>query len=440
MLIIALAPIYVVWFLKLGLYLILPALYISTIYSSFSRRENRAPGISDQLRDIETSLNEPIRLLLKPIYVLINLTENLLEEVPATIFLSLALGFVAPLATIFYLKSRERSLLKDIALLGSLLIGYVWGILWLIRIGWLLSFLFLPFGASFSSYKRRTPQILIKEAIPMMIRPLFPYSKVVHGLIIVHSLILSYLWLKDPSIVNPDNAYHVLIAKMLAEKGFFLWDHIEFAPSGRPHLYPPLFHALVAILGKVLGGSPWTFVFANDLVSVGIYSLGLYVSWYVGRKLYHEMGGFMVFTITSGLLMPALSMAIGLPSTLVFIFTPLAALWFLEGKLLSSFIACTASFYSHTSGVVITPITLMLAGVLARKFRQALKILVLSLLVYSPWFLRMLMFLEWFKLPEADIPTKIEPALIVPAILGLVLVLRHPREHALQLGYLASLV
>ena len=170
-----------VWFLKLGLYLILPALYISTIYSSFYRRENRAPGISDQLRNLETSLNEPIRLLLKPIYVLINLTENLLEEVPATIFLSLALGFVAPLATIFYLKSRERSLLKDIALLGFLLIGYVWGVLWLIRIGWLLSFLFLPFGASFSSYKRRTPQILIKEALPMVIRPLFPYSKVVHG-------------------------------------------------------------------------------------------------------------------------------------------------------------------------------------------------------------------------------------------------------------------
>jgi len=228
--------------------------------------------------------------------------------------------------------------------------------------------------------------------------------------------------------------------KNVSGKGFFLWDHIEFAPSGRPYLYPPLFHALVAILGKVLGGSPWTFVFANDLVSVGIYSLGLYVSWYVGRKLYHEMGGFMVFTITSGLLMPALSMAIGLPSTLVFIFTPLTALWFLEGTLLSSFIACTASFYSHTSGVVITPITLMLAGVLTRKFRQALKVLVLSLLVYSPWLLRMLMFPEWFKLPEADIPTKIELALIVPAILGLVLVLRHPREHTLQLGYLASLV
>ena len=143
-----------------------------------------------------------------------------MEEVPATIFLSLALGFVAPLAMIFYLKSRERSLLKDIALLGFLLIGYVWGVLWLIRIGWLLSFLFLPFGASFSSYKRRTPQILIKEALLRVIRPLFPYSKVVHGLIIVHSLMLSYLWLKDPSIVNPDNAYHVLIAKMLAEKVF----------------------------------------------------------------------------------------------------------------------------------------------------------------------------------------------------------------------------
>ncbi len=440
LLIIALTPMYAFWLFKLGLYLVLPALYISVIYSSFVKRENRVPGISDQLRDIETSLNRPIRLLLKPIHVLINLTENLLEEIPSTIFLSLALGFVAPLATISYLRGRQRSLLRDFAFLGSLVIGYAWGILWLIRIGWLLSFLFLPFAASFSSYKRCTPQISMEKALPMLIKPPFPYAGAVHVLILVHSLLLSYLWLRDPSIVNPDNAYHVLISKMLAEKGFFMWDYVEFAPLGRPHLYPPLFHALVAILGKVLGGSPWAFVFANDLISVGIYSLGLYASWYVGRKLYHEIGGFIVFTITSGLLMPALSMAIGLPSTLVFIFTPLAALWFLEGKLLPSFIACTASFYSHTSGVVITPITFMLTGILAKKFRQALKLLSLSLLVYSPWLLRILIFLEWFKLPEADIPTKIEPALIVPAIVGLIIALRYPRKYALQLGYLASLI
>ncbi len=436
----ALIPVYVFWLFKLGIYLIFPALYISTVYSSFARRENRAIGMSERFREVGMDLNRLVRSTLKPVSIMVKLTEKLLEEIPSLIFLSLALGFVTPIATTFYLKNRKKSLLRDITFLGALTAGYAWGILWFIRIGWLLSFLFLPFAASFSSYKRRTPQILFKEVIPVVIRPSFPYSKVVHVLILIHSILLSYLWLRDSSIVNPDNAYHVLIAKTLAEKGFFLWDSIEFAPSGRPHLYPPLFHALVAILGKALGGDSWSFIFANDLVSVGIYSLGLYVSWYVGRKLYQEMGGFMVFTITSGLLMPALSMAIGLPSALVFIFTPLATIWFLEGRLLPSFISCVASFYSHTSGIVITPIALVLAGILAKKFSQSLKIIALSLLVYFPWLIRMLIFIEWFKIPEADIPAEIEFALLIPALFGLFLALRHPRKHALQLGYIASLL
>jgi len=430
----------VFWFLKIGLYLLLPAIYISAIYSSFARRDNKSPGLYEQLKDRESELIRPVKLFLKPMSRIIQITEKLLEGTSSTIFLSLALGFVAPLATLLYSKSRRKYLLKDIIFVGTLLLGYVWGVIWFIRIGWFLCLAFLPFAALYSSYKRRRLQIPVEIPIIVVTKQAFQYSNVVHVLILVHSILLSYIWLRDSTIVNPDNAYHVLIAKMLAQKGFFLWDYVEFAPAGRPHLYPPLFHAMVAILGKALGGSPWSFIIANDLVSVGIFSLGLYVSWYIGRKLYGEMGGFLVFTVTSGLLMPALSMAVGLPSALVFIFTPLAALWFLKGKLLPSFLACVASLYSHTSGIVITSITLGMSGFLTKKFRQALKILAISLLVYFPWLLRMLIFLEWFRFPGGDIPINVDYVLLVPAVPGLLLALKRPREHALQLGYLASLV
>jgi len=53
-----------------------------------------------------------------------------------------------------------------------------------------------------------------------------------------------------------DVAYHLSIAKqMLLAGGWFSWEAWEFAPVGRPHLYPPVLHFMLAgLLG--LGGSP----------------------------------------------------------------------------------------------------------------------------------------------------------------------------------------
>ncbi len=49
----------------------------------------------------------------------------------------------------------------------------------------------------------------------------------------------------DPS----DHFYHMAVAQKILERGTIpLWDDWEFAPMGRPHLYPPLLHLLIAFI------------------------------------------------------------------------------------------------------------------------------------------------------------------------------------------------
>ncbi|HOP09099.1 MAG TPA: hypothetical protein PLC12_02665, partial [Candidatus Methanofastidiosa archaeon] len=55
----------------------------------------------------------------------------------------------------------------------------------------------------------------------------------------------------SPNVI--DLWYHLAIARKILELGTIpLWDFWEFAPAGRPHLYPPLSHLLIALFS----GSP----------------------------------------------------------------------------------------------------------------------------------------------------------------------------------------
>lgn len=57
----------------------------------------------------------------------------------------------------------------------------------------------------------------------------------------------------SPSMV--DTWYHLALADQILQRGEVpLWDDWEFAPYGRPNLYPPVLHILLAGVGAVTGG------------------------------------------------------------------------------------------------------------------------------------------------------------------------------------------
>ncbi len=440
-------PIGVFWFLKVGWILGLPTLYCSILISSYTRREHGAAAEAE----VETGLR---RIMLLPFDYCLK-TASLVMDYPLSLVWSmLTFGFLWPASSLVLRRSRKPSLkVRMVSFLSfiGIVLGLPVGILWFLRVGWLLSLATLPVFSSISSiwrYRRSRPRVELERVEAPARRevelkleiPSYPCKTIFYLLFSLHILILTLVQMGTSGFLNPDNAYHVLIGKMIGERGYFLWDWVQFAPAGRPHLYPPLFHTIIAIVGRALGGSPWGYIYGNLVASLLILILGLYSAWYVGRKLYGEVGGLVLFILVSGIGLLTLSMAIGLPSALVFILAPLSALWMLEGKDFYSILSATASMYSHVSGLAIPTITLIVSGFLSGRLRKALKIVFLSLAAYAPWLIRLIIFREWFSVPEHDIHIEWNYYLTALTIPGVAISLRTPRRYPVQLGYLSSLI
>lgn len=440
-------PIGLFWFLKVGWILGLPALYCSILISSYTRRTY---GVTAEAGP-ETGLR---RITLLPFNYCLRATSLTMDYPLSAVWSMITFGFLWPASSLILQRTRKPGL-KGKIIVALSFIGIMLGIpvatIWFVRVGWLLSLITLPVFSLISAVRRyrrshppaeleRIESPIRREVEPRLEIPSFPCRTIFYLLFSVHTLIFALVLMGTSGFLNPDNAYHVLIGKMIGESGYFLWDRVQFAPAGRPHLYPPLFHTVIAIVGRALGGSPWGYIYGNLVASLLILIFGLYSAWYVGCKLYGEVGGLVLFTFVSGIGMLTLSMAIGLPSALVFILAPLSSLWMLEGREYYSILSTVASMYSHVSGIGIPTITLIVSGILSGRLRKALKIVLLSLAAYSPWLIRLVIFREWFSVPEHDVHLEWNYYLLALTIPGIIISLRNPRRYPVQLGYLSSMI
>lgn len=83
-----------------------------------------------------------------------------------------------------------------------------------------------------------------------------------------------------------DTPYHLLMGKMFADYDtVVLWDYYEYAPLGRPHLYPPFEHILIWIAHDLMGVD---YVGVGRLITVLQYPVTLFASWLVMRLLFDD--------------------------------------------------------------------------------------------------------------------------------------------------------
>ena len=179
---------------------------------------------------------------------------------------------------------------------------------------------------------------------------------------------------------GPDCWYHMAVARKIIELGKIpLWDTWEFQPVGRPHLYPPLFHILLAICAK---GDVENIIPGARIIQIVLYPAALLTSWYFIRLLFSSKTAFIALIILS-MDMTFSIIFIGLmPSSLVNLLFPLLLVTFLSKRLLSVplMVLC---LYSHLSFPFLILICLF---VLSYKYRTYFsfykKFVVLSLIFY----------------------------------------------------------
>ena len=112
-------------------------------------------------------------------------------------------------------------------------------------------------------------------------------------------------------IMDSDPAYHMAVARQVSELGRVpRWDRWEYAPFGRPHLYPPVLHILVAFFA----GSPEEILFGFNTIQMLFLPLALLGGWYFARWLYGPAFGFATlillsmdtaYLISQGMVLPA---------------------------------------------------------------------------------------------------------------------------------------
>ncbi len=101
--------------------------------------------------------------------------------------------------------------------------------------------------------------------------------------LIIQLLFLLFSWKNYPTEL--DTPYHLLMGKMFAEKFQIpVWDDYEFAPMGRPHLYPPLQHLLIWFLRAL---THLDFMDIGRLIVVFQTMFALFSVWFLARKFFN---------------------------------------------------------------------------------------------------------------------------------------------------------
>lgn len=104
------------------------------------------------------------------------------------------------------------------------------------------------------------------------------WDRAAWGWILIHTVLLAALWPLLPIFV--DIYYHLNVAQGFRDAGgVVLHDFWEFAPLGRPHVYPPALHVALAAFAQA--GLPLLTI--GQLLTVGTYPAVLLATWALVR-------------------------------------------------------------------------------------------------------------------------------------------------------------
>jgi hypothetical protein len=223
-------------------------------------------------------------------------------------------------------------------------------------------------------------------------------------------------WPSFPLVLDP--YYHLLIAQQVADAGGpIAYEAWEYAPIGRPHLYPPLLHLLLAVLLKA--GVPALAIIR--LVTATLLPALLLTIYLVMRRLFTSS---IALACLWAAMLPFsfhLHTAITLAATLAMI----ELLWMLDaiehGRLLAAGVLLGMVPYTHLGFSGISIAIVISYAVLRPSMRQpALNVLLTGLLLALPWWWHVLSHRAAFH-PVARYENQlleVVPALLAAATLG----------------------
>lgn len=260
--------------------------------------------------------------------------------------------------------------------------------------------------------------------------------------IVILFLLLQLInWIILPRFI--DIYYHLLTAwGFIQAGGYSGWDFWQYAPVGRPHIYPPLFHLILAGLIKA-GISP---VILAKLCEALIPAAFLALLWKFIKDNYNSQLAFFVVLSFFSSFSFYLSLLNHIPATLAFIFGILALAQLFKKNILRSSILLALCFYAHIGLSWFFAFTFLIYGFLNKEKRGcAFKVSCAAFILALPVIIKELNTLKFITASGFDLHEKnlcqIKITETILAFIGLFQALRAGKEYKLFAALLfASLI
>lgn len=224
-----------------------------------------------------------------------------------------------------------------------------------------------------------------------------------------------------------DLGFHVSLGRQYGERGTYFWDHLNWAPTGRPNLQGPALHAAIGLLGRLLGGEGDDYVRAFAVLAVLQWLAAVGTAIYFARRLAGDWAALFAAALFTGSAYAAGSFFVGVPSGWIFILTPWAIHFFLGERYLVSAGLAAVVTYVHLGGAPAVGFGLLLAAATTRRWRGLLFVGAVAVALASPYLIHLARHLEWYTGRRGHVAGSIAWLIYVPAAAGLLWMLRRER-------------
>jgi len=145
-------------------------------------------------------------------------------------------------------------------------------------------------------------------------------------------------------VTDSDPAYHMAVARQILDQGRMpRWDRWEYAPFGRPHLYPPVIHRLISFFSWKSRDVTYGF----NTVQMLLYPVALLIGWYFARWMFGPAAGFLSLIFLSMGMFFLLTQAMAMPAGLVTALIPLILMAFLARRTVATIALLVVALYTH---------------------------------------------------------------------------------------------
>jgi hypothetical protein len=255
-----------------------------------------------------------------------------------------------------------------------------------------------------------------------------PFARRSAWIIVAAHATLLLLMTRDYFADN-DLGYHISLARQYAEHGTYFWDRLNWAPTGRPNLQGPLLHFAVGVLGRILGGAGDDYVFAFSVLAVLQWAAAMFTAIWFARRYGGDRAALIAAALLSGSVYAAGAFFAGVPSGWIFILTPWAIHCFLKQRYTASALCTAAAMYVHLGGASTAPFGVFLAAVFTRRWKELLRVGLITAVLTSPYLVHFLLHLDWYTGRRGHVAGSIATLIYLLAAPGLVWLLRRPREN-----------